>query len=153
MQNNNFLDFTNQPDILKRLAKLTVNTKPSFGILTPQLMIEHLAINIQFSNGKNPLSSNGRNETSPMKSFLLSNQPMPTGTTFFLIGKKLADPINKDLDEAIEFLLSEMSDYEDYYKQNSSEKPFHAVFGNLNKSEWTIYHNKHFTHHFNQFDI
>ncbi len=151
MEDELFINFSNRQNIFKSLAKLTSNTKPNFGIMTAKLMVEHLAINVQFSNGKNPLI--GYREINPMKSFLLSNQPMPIGTAFFLTGRELAKPVTENLDQAIVFLTKEMDDFKIFFDHNSVKKPTHAVFGNLTKEEWELAHSKHFTHHFKQFAI
>jgi Protein of unknown function (DUF1569) len=152
MENNRFINFADRKEILKSLSLLNADTKPKFGILTPQLMAEHLAINIQFSNGKNPLKR-GRDVLNPMKGFLYSNNPLSEGGTFFLTGRNLPSPISNNLYQAIEHLHNEINDFEKYFEENPTSKPNHAVFGNLNKEEWIIYHNKHFTHHFKQFGI
>jgi hydroxymethylglutaryl-CoA reductase len=151
MEDELFINFLNRQDILKSLAKLTTSSKPYFGIMTAQLMVEHLAINVQFSNGKNPLV--GYRDISPMKSFLLSNQPMPVGTAFFLTGRKLAEPITENLNVAILLLTKEMDVFEIFFDKSPSRNPTHAVFGNLTKEEWALAHSKHFTHHFKQFGI
>lgn len=152
METNQFINIIDKEQILKSIEKLNPRTIPSFGILTPQHMLEHLAVNIQFSNGKNPLKS-GRDGFNPMKGFLFSNEPIPKGTTFFLTGRKLPSHINSNLEDAIKYLINEIDDFEKYFAENLTSKPNHAVFGNLNKEEWIIYHNKHFTHHFKQFGI
>jgi hypothetical protein len=151
MQNNLFINFSDRESILKMLLKLNADTKPNFGILTAQLMVEHLAVNIQFSNGNNPL--NNYSSANRMIDYLNSNQPMPTGAKFFLVGNKLAEPLTKNLGDALELLKNELDKFEKYFTNNPLDKPIHAVFGSLNKREWEIAHSKHFTHHFKQFNI
>jgi hydroxymethylglutaryl-CoA reductase len=151
MQNNDFLDFTDKNEIVKSLSLLTADTKPTFGILTAQLMVEHLAITIQFSNGNRPLLN--YKEENRMIDYLLSNQEMPKGTKFFLVGNNLAEPITNSLSEAIDFLIKELHDFDEYFIKNPNDKPTHGVFGNLDKSHWETAHSKHFTHHFKQFGI
>ena len=40
-----------------------------------------------------------------------------------------------------------------YFKENKDATPINPTMGELNKQEWTIFHNKHFEHHFKQFNL
>jgi len=130
---------------------LTAKTQPKFIILTAQLMVEHLAVTIQFSNDNKPLQ-NYREENRMIPS-LLSTQEMPTDAKFFLVGNKLAEPITSNFLEAADFLIKELDDFDQYFIKNPSHKPTHGVFGNLDKTHWQTAHSKHFIHHFKQFGI
>ena len=57
------------------------------------------------------------------------------------------------IEEAKEKLKSEIKDYIKYFKDNPDAKPTNVTFGELNKEEWDIFHQKHFTHHLKQFGL
>jgi oxepin-CoA hydrolase/3-oxo-5,6-dehydrosuberyl-CoA semialdehyde dehydrogenase len=54
---------------------------------------------------------------------------------------------------AISILLSELNRFDKYFKENKYATPINPTMGELNKQEWTIFHNKHFEHHFKQFNL
>ncbi len=151
MENNRFINFEDRKEILESLSLLTADTKPKFGILTAQLMVEHLAVTVQFSNGNKPLQN--YREENRLIEYLMSNQEMPTGAKFFLVGNNLAEPITNNFAEAVNYLITELNDFDKYFIENPQHTPTHGVFGNLDKIQWQIAHSKHFTHHFKQFGI
>ncbi|MGZ5193452.1 MAG: DUF1569 domain-containing protein [Kaistella sp.] len=40
-----------------------------------------------------------------------------------------------------------------YYRENPQAEHYHPRFGMLNKEMMELFHRKHFTHHFEQFDL
>ena len=40
-----------------------------------------------------------------------------------------------------------------YYKENPVAEHPHPLFHNLNKEMWELFQQKHFTHHFDQFNL
>lgn len=56
------------------------------------------------------------------------------------------------LADAVEQLLQELDDFNNYFK-TPDVKPVHFAFGPMDREEWLIWHGKHFTHHFKQFDL
>ena len=40
-----------------------------------------------------------------------------------------------------------------YFEENKDATPINPTMGELNKQEWIIFHNKHFEHHFKQFNL
>jgi len=46
-----------------------------------------------------------------------------------------------------------MTDYLKYFELNPEVKTVNVTFGELNKDEWDIFHQKHFAHHFSQFGL
>jgi oxepin-CoA hydrolase/3-oxo-5,6-dehydrosuberyl-CoA semialdehyde dehydrogenase len=50
-------------------------------------------------------------------------------------------------------LKSEIDDYEIFFENYPGAKPVNVTFGELNKEEWDVFHQKHFTHHLSQFGL
>ena len=58
-----------------------------------------------------------------------------------------------NLKSAILSLQTELTYFEEYFKTNPNVKTINPTMGELNYEEWKIFHNKHFHHHFKQFDL
>ena len=142
---NNYLTLLNNLDPQK---------KPLWGKMTPQHMIEHLILAVQMSNGKLKLDCFNPPEKIPsLKRFLMSNKPLPKLFVNPLIGYDLRPLEYSSIDEALEKLKNEIDDYFILFDINPDAKPVNVTFGALNKEEWDIFHNKHFTHHLTQFEL
>ena len=63
-------------------------------------------------------------------------------------------PLEHDnLDDAKQALLDTREAYVKYFKQNAKATTKNAVFGHLDRFEWTLLERKHLNHHFEQFNI
>ncbi|MEE9429898.1 MAG: hypothetical protein V3V16_02590 [Melioribacteraceae bacterium] len=144
-----FLDFA------EYLDKLLSDSKPLWGEMTAQHMVEHLILAVQSSNGKKVFDKcmNSEERYPILKRFLLSERPLPKGFVNTIIGEGLKPLKHKDLNEAKEKLIMELSNFYNYYEDEPSAKPMNVTFGPLEKGEWITFHNKHFTHHFTQFGL
>ena len=137
------------------LTDLSTETKAIWGTMTPQLMVEHLVLAVQSSNGKYPINEfiTPPEKLNVMKRFLLSSRPLPRNFTNTIIGEGLKPLVYSDLDSAKEELLKEINDFHKYFEAIPEAKPINATFGPLNYEEWIVFHNKHFTHHLTQFGL
>ena len=139
---------------LEKLEILNPDQKAVWGKMTAQHMVEHLIYTVQISNCKLKFQCVTQPERLPaLKSFLLSPKPFPRLSINPVIGTELVELKCKDIHEAKEKLREEISDYYSYFKQNPEAKPVHMIFGELNKEEWDMVHQKHFTHHLTQFGL
>jgi len=139
---------------IKLIKNLTPDTKPLWGIMSTQHMIEHLILAVQQSNGKLTVECFNSSEKLPMlKRYLMSNRPLPQGFVNPYIGEGLLPLIFSNLEEAITELEKEVNDYYDFFDENPDAKLTNVTFGELEKDEWIIFHEKHFTHHFKQFEL
>ena len=59
----------------------------------------------------------------------------------------------KNLDSAKEELLNTLSEYLIFFREHPKSQNFHPRFGPLNKEMMELFHRKHFTHHFEQFNL
>jgi oxepin-CoA hydrolase/3-oxo-5,6-dehydrosuberyl-CoA semialdehyde dehydrogenase len=140
---------------LSPIDKLTESTKPVWGIMTPQHMVEHLVLAVKSSNGSLPIDKcmNPPEKFHVLKKFLLSPRQLPKNFVNSVIGDELKPLLNSNLDFAKEELLKEVMLFDQFFNNNPSASPINATFGPLNKEEWIIFHKKHFNHHFRQFDL
>jgi hypothetical protein len=54
---------------------------------------------------------------------------------------------------AIDELVLELIDFEDYYVEDEKKTTLHPYYGHLNYDLWILLHKKHFSHHFAQFGL
>jgi hypothetical protein len=87
-----------------------------------------------------------------MKEFLLSDKPMAKNIEV-PFAKKDEVLRNENLDLSIDELAENWIEFEDYYSENEGNENLHPYYGMLNYEQWLRLHAKHFTHHFEQFDL
>lgn len=138
------------------LKKLNGTEKPEFGLMTPQHMIEHLALSIKFSNGKSPQKLVLEQEMAEKIKFYITqtkNEMKPGFKTPILPVDKLLDLGCKNIEEAINNLIVEIRDFEQFKQENPKAKPINPAMGEMQWSDWEIFHNKHIRHHLRQFKL
>jgi len=140
---------------IELLDNLSTNTKPIWGIMSSQHMIEHLIQAVQLSNGKITFNEcmNPSEKLSVLKRILMSPRPMPKNFVNTVIGSELKPLEYKNLEETIDVLMSELNEIDNFYDSNPEATPTNPTFGPLNKEEWIQFHKKHLTHHFTQFGL
>jgi len=149
------IDINNRDNIFDFLQNLSPETKPIFGKLTPQGMIEHLSFTVSYSNGNTSYPLLVDEETAArIKAFTLnSKNRIPSGFKSPLLGDEPPLLICQSITQAIELLKNELNDFDNFYKSDKMKLVMQPVMGELNYFEWVIYHNQHFTHHFKQFGL
>lgn len=149
------VDINNRSEIFKSLEKLNETDSPIFGKLSPQHMVEHLYATVMLSNGKYPVKlSCSEEEASMMKNSLIySDMDFPMDFKAPMMGDDPPELQLPDLKTAIEKLKIELEDFDRYFDENKSSQPVNPLSGPLNKDEWVIFHNKHFAHHFKQYNL
>ncbi len=139
---------------LRLFDNLNSDTKQLWGKMSAQHMVEHLILAVRTSNGKlNVGCFNPPEKWQTLKRFLLSSRPLPKGFLNPIIGENLLPLEFENLDEAKKILRQEVEDYYKYFEENPDAFLLNPTFGELNKDEWEIFHEKHFTHHLAQFGI
>jgi hypothetical protein len=145
----------NREELLNTFKNLDVNTKPLFGKMSPQHVVEHLTFSLGVSIGKGP----GKQFTTPEEGeavkakLIYSDAEMPQGIKNPILGDE--PPVLKfaTMNEAIEHFKLELDNFDKLYNENPGTKMIHPRMGPLDKKEWTTLHNKHFTHHLKQFGV
>ena len=139
---------------IEKLILLRVNTKPLWGKMTPQHMVEHLILAMRMSTGKLKLECfNPPEKLSTLKRFLMSSRPLPKLFVNPAIGENLLPLEYSSLEAAKNILNQEIIDYLNHFELNPEAKTVNVTFGELNKEEWDVFHKKHFLHHFSQFGL
>ena len=139
---------------IEKLILLRVNTKPLWGKMTPQHMVEHLILAMRMSTGKLKLECFNPPEKLPaLKRFLMSSRPLPKLFVNPAIGENLLPLEYSSLEAAKNILNQEIIDYLNHFELNPEAKTVNVTFGELNKEEWDVFHKKHFLHHFSQFGL
>ncbi len=148
-----FIDFKDRENLNKLLSHLKQDTPALWGTFKAQTMIEHLANEVQFTNGEKQcdIVSSVENAFIEKQKWVYSDAEIPKNVV-------AAPPENfaklkyKNLNKAVEVLNKELDAFEKYY-QIENRTAVHPAFGALNQEEWIIWHGKHFTHHFKQFGL
>ena len=139
---------------IEKLILLRANTKPLWGKMTPQHMVEHLILAMRMSTGKLKLECFNPPEKLPaLKKFLMSSRPLPKLFVNPAIGENLLPLEYSSLEAAKNILNQEIIDYLNHFELNPEAKTVNVTFGELNKEEWDVFHKKHFLHHFSQFGL
>jgi hypothetical protein len=136
------------------LENLRSETKQLWGKMSAQHMVEHLILAVRTSNGKLNVGCFNPPEKWPaLKKFMMSSRPLPREFINPIIGENLISLEYETLAETKNVLMLEVEAYYKYFEENPDGKLLNPTFGELNKEEWDVFHEKHFTHHFTQFGI
>jgi len=144
------------PDFIKTsLAKLKEDTKPNWGILTPQHMVEHLEFFIQMAIGKIPAEIvTPEDKLEKVQESLFNYRPMPKSFDHPVLKKGQLEDLRFDnLDAAKTALLTTFEEYKTYFKENPEATHPNPIFGDLDEELWDLLNRKHFDHHFKQFNL
>ncbi|WP_299227066.1 phenylacetic acid degradation bifunctional protein PaaZ [uncultured Psychroserpens sp.] len=138
------------------LSKLSENTKPKWGIMTPQHMIEHLEYTYKIAAGEiqDFEVSTPERILEKVKNSLYNYTKFPQNSQFPLLEKDTLDNLkHEDLPTAIDKFKTQREKYLEYFKTHTDAKLNNMVFGELNRYEWYLMERKHLNHHFEQFGL
>ena len=137
------------------LKMLKDDTKPQFGKMTAQHMVEHLTLTLKLSVGKikYPPFNPSERALKSKDTLLFTELEMPMGMTPPNDTGERYPLKFSDLEKAKEALLQAWDEYMGYYEKNDGSSEVHPRFGHLNKEEWDRFHYKHSMHHFKQFGV
>ncbi len=137
------------------LTILKSDSKPLFGKMTAQHMVEHLTITLKLSIGKikYPTFTPSDRALIAKKNLLFTELEMGKGMTPPNDTGELYPLKFPDLEKAKTALLQAWDEYIGYYEKNDDATEVHPRFGHLNKDEWNRFHFKHIMHHFKQFGV
>lgn len=150
------MDFNNVQleDILKKLDELEPNTKPKWGKMSAQRMVEHLTdtLDLAIANIENVVLEIPEDKVSKAQGFIHSEHPMPKNfeATFAPSDKGTR---NDSIDLAIDEFAMKWVDFENYFESNPEQKTLHPNFGELDLELWRKLNAKHIKHHFEQFGL
>jgi len=138
------------------LANLTEDTKPLWGTMSPQQMVEHLEYSTRVSSGdiQDFEIATPQKVLEKVHATLYNYDKMPRE---FPAPTQLEEALKTakypDLATAKEQLLEAYDDYIEFFKMHPEAELKNIVFGNLNRYDWHLFHRKHFNHHFEQFGL
>ena len=144
------------PKIASCLAKLTLESKPAWGIMTPQHMVEHLEYTYKIASGElqNFDISTPEKYLEKTQDSLYNYEKFPANSNFPHLKKDtLGSLIHPDLETAVAKFLQQRDRYLDFFTQNPDAVLKNLVFGELNKYQWYLLERKHLNHHFEQFNL
>lgn len=141
--------------VFEKLQHLKSDTPPVFGKMTAQHMVEHLLFVVEFCNGKKPQELMvPQQKANIIKHYTVeTDREMSIGFKAPMLGDEPMPLLFPDLITAIQQLEIELNNFDAYFKNHPEAKPMSPVLGELDHTQWIIFHNKHFTHHFKQFGL
>jgi oxepin-CoA hydrolase / 3-oxo-5,6-dehydrosuberyl-CoA semialdehyde dehydrogenase len=142
--------------IVECLNKLTENSKPQWGILTPQHLLEHLEHGYRIMSGEIQDFEIATPEKilDKVHNSLYNYDKFPMGTQFPTMKKdELEDLIHPNFETAKTKFFEARESYKTYFKENPEAVLKNMVFGEMNKYASYLLERKHLNHHFEQFNI
>ncbi|WP_298394577.1 phenylacetic acid degradation bifunctional protein PaaZ [Flavobacterium sp.] len=150
-----FVEMTDEK-VSECLNKLTENSKPSWGILTPQHLLEHLEEGYRIMSGEIQDFEIATPEKilDKVHNSLYNYDKFPMGTKFPTMKKdELEDLIHPDFETAKAKFFEAREQYKTFFKENPEAVLKNMVFGEMNKYASYLLERKHLNHHFEQFNI
>ncbi|MBA3664250.1 MAG: DUF1569 domain-containing protein [Bacteroidetes bacterium] len=149
------INIFNNGELDLALAKLKHDATPLFGKMSPQHVVEHLAKTVKVSTGKIPVKMflNAEDGEALKQKLIFGETMLQPGIKSPLMGEEPPALVHSDFPTAVEELYKEIANFNQYYSQNPEAKHTHPRMGELKYPEWKVFHNKHFTHHFNQYGL
>lgn len=138
------------------LNKLTEDTQPKWGIMTPQHMVEHLEQGYRIASGEIQDFDVATPEEylEKTQAVLWNYDLMPQGYKMPLMKKDgLEELQHPDLAAAKQKMLEARDAYITFFNQNPEALTKNVVFGYLTRYEWYLLERKHLNHHFEQFGL
>ncbi|TYP77376.1 phenylacetic acid degradation bifunctional protein PaaZ [Aquimarina intermedia] len=143
-------------NVAQYLERLTEASKPQWGTMTAQHMVEHFEKSFKMAAGSYQDFEIATPEQylERVREMVFNHEPMPRNHKHPLMKEDGLDPLNhEDLQTAKEKLLEAYDNYILYFKENPNAVTKNAVFGMMSRFEWDLLNVKHFNHHFNQFNL
>lgn len=138
----------------RKLDGLTPDTKPLWGKMAAQHMVEHLTDTLRIAIGEVEIPVyTPENQLAEMRRFLMSDRAIPRGVVSPAVGTDLPKLKYDNFEDALSEFWKYVFAFEKYYKENPEASHINPAFGNLSYPEWLQFMNKHMTHHFEQFGL
>ncbi|NNK27567.1 MAG: phenylacetic acid degradation bifunctional protein PaaZ [Flavobacteriaceae bacterium] len=150
-----FVEMTNEK-IEECLSKLTKETKPKWGSMSAQHMIEHLEFNYRIASGEiqNFEIKTPERILEKVHNTLYNYEKMPHDHMYPLAEEsKIHELKYTSIEDALEKMKVARIAYLEFFKENPEAKTNNAVFGEMNRYEWYLLERKHLNHHFEQFGL
>ncbi len=149
-----WVDFSNERKIRSQLKALTLESKPIFGSINAQQMIEHLSTLTRIANGNWNAGIFAEDEKSAgRKSFLDTENELCAGFRSSFLSEKMMLTKFNSIKEATDDLINQTAIFFEVFEKDPKRTVVHPFFGELSFEYWKKFQIKHFTHHFKQFGL
>ena len=143
-----------QRKFIDKLTALDPDTKPLWGNMNVQQMIEHMSDSLRIANGKNPHTLiTPAEKVQAMKDFLASDKEFRPNTKNILMEDTPPDLRLKDKTTAIQELENEIKYFVAHFEEHPGTTVTNPFFGHLTFQEWIQLLHKHAKHHLKQFGV
>ncbi|PQJ75978.1 hydroxymethylglutaryl-CoA reductase, degradative [Polaribacter gangjinensis] len=149
-----WVDFLDESFIRQKLESLSLDSKPIFGLMNAQQMIEHLSAITKIANGNWQVDVFVSDEKSATrKPFLDTENELEIGFKPNLLAEE-PNPLQfESIEKAIDDLIFQVQLFVSNFNENPTKTVVHPFFGELDFDYWKKFQTKHFTHHFKQFGL
>ncbi|MBK7850693.1 MAG: DUF1569 domain-containing protein [Bacteroidetes bacterium] len=143
-----------QRKFIDKLTELDPDTKPLWGNMNVQQMIEHMSESLRIANGKNPHPLiTPAEKVQAMKDFLASDKEFRPNTKNILMEETPPELRLKDKTKAIQELENEIKYFVAHFEEHPGTTVTNPFFGHLTFQEWIQLLHKHAKHHLKQFGV
>jgi hypothetical protein len=141
-------------DYVKILATIDPATKPLWGKMNVQQMIEHMAYAMRQASGRDPYTIVTAEEHLPrMQAFLMSEKPFRENTPNQLLPDEPLPTKHQDIQNALNDLQAEIEHFFHVFGEYPNKEITNPFFGHLNYDMQVQLLHKHAWHHLRQFGV
>jgi hypothetical protein len=143
-----------QVEFPRLLHTIDPGTKPAWGKMNLQQMIEHMSDSLRIANGRDAKDCVTPLEHLPrMQAFMMSEKPFKENTVNVQMAEEPMPCRWDSVDDAIGELEQELNEFVDVFEQDKSKVITNPFFGDLNFEQWVQLLTKHALHHLRQFGV
>ena len=137
------------------LKQIPSDTKPNWGKMTLQQMIEHFSDSVRIASGKSVYTDFvfGPEQLQRNRDFMLSEKPFKENTVNPLMPEVPAPVVNISTEAAINELQKELDYFFSVFEKNDLQVTRSPFFGDLNYEQNVHLLHKHALHHLRQFGV
>ena len=136
------------------VRKADSNTKPVWGKMNLQQMVEHMSDAVRNANGKIAFELvTPMEKVEAMQHFVRSEKEFKPNTKNAMLGDEPEPVKQKDIGAALAEYEAEVKDFQNYFSKNPDTTLMNPFFGPLNFSDWCDLLYKHGVHHLKQFAL
>ena len=145
----------NKKFIFDNINKLQEDTKPKWGLMSAQHLVEHFEYFYLMALGQvEGKVTTPEDRVEKYQESLWNYKPMPKEFDHPMLRKGSAEDLrHESLDEAKKALGKAYDAVKQHYKDNPEAKLINPVFGYLDRYEMYLLERKHYIHHFGQFGL
>ncbi len=142
-------------ELLELLGQLSDQSKPLWGMMTAQHMVEHLIFIFENSSGVREIKLLIPEDKLPKYvAFLRSNYGFTRNFKFAMLPENELVSLRYDsLEESLEALEENIKMFFEYINAVNFSNTIHPYYGSLNKEDSILFQYKHAMHHLMQFGL